>query len=312
MRLLEVDKHVLDELLAGRSVTKHRQLGSRSVAAAFPPVVLKKPTRAPCVLCGRAPGAPGGTCRVVIKGSADEEAILCTSSKTFLLKYVETSNAQLLVAPEVRELPLGRPGLCWVRPSRAPWLLHTMMHRCISFHFPHKGMLLLRMHTGCATQRPLLCGFLRSLLWLQDASSMDADDMTGKRGAGLHAWRRVSVRANLPCPAQVWLFCLQDAQHALCMQTARPSALALALACRRSTNRWAYRQGTCALLWPCHALCTHALSQHTTLSLRALHPACAVWQGRQAATRGGDCYSGCAPGGERGAHDLFKAPSLHM
>lgn len=39
------------------------------------------------------------TCRVVIKGGEHEEAVLCTSSKTYAIKYVETTNLQLLVAP---------------------------------------------------------------------------------------------------------------------------------------------------------------------------------------------------------------------
>ncbi|MEW5314184.1 MAG: hypothetical protein WDW38_005699 [Sanguina aurantia] len=37
---------------------------------------------------------------VSIKGSEHEEAVLCTATKTFALKYVETTNLQLLVEPE--------------------------------------------------------------------------------------------------------------------------------------------------------------------------------------------------------------------
>lgn len=37
--------------------------------------------------------------RVVLKGQPDEEMVMCTSSKTYALKHVETSNALLLVPP---------------------------------------------------------------------------------------------------------------------------------------------------------------------------------------------------------------------
>jgi hypothetical protein len=40
--------------------------------------------------------------RVLIKGGQHDEAVLCTSNKTYSLKYVETTNMQLLIAPEVR------------------------------------------------------------------------------------------------------------------------------------------------------------------------------------------------------------------
>ncbi|KAJ9506644.1 hypothetical protein QJQ45_003728 [Haematococcus lacustris] len=38
--------------------------------------------------------------RVVIKGAESEEAVLCSCNKTYALKYVETTNTQLLVQPE--------------------------------------------------------------------------------------------------------------------------------------------------------------------------------------------------------------------
>lgn len=39
------------------------------------------------------------SCSVVIKGSEGDEAVLCTGSLTYALKYVETTNLQLLVDP---------------------------------------------------------------------------------------------------------------------------------------------------------------------------------------------------------------------
>jgi sister chromatid cohesion protein DCC1 len=44
---------------------------------------------------------------VVIKGGRDEEAVLCTASKTYALKQVETSNTLLLVPPPVRAAGRG-------------------------------------------------------------------------------------------------------------------------------------------------------------------------------------------------------------
>jgi hypothetical protein len=40
---------------------------------------------------------------VVIKGAPAAEAVLCTASKTFVLKQVETSNTLLLIPPAVRD-----------------------------------------------------------------------------------------------------------------------------------------------------------------------------------------------------------------
>jgi hypothetical protein len=37
---------------------------------------------------------------VVIKGGHGDDAVLCTVDKTFALKYVETTNALLLVPPD--------------------------------------------------------------------------------------------------------------------------------------------------------------------------------------------------------------------
>lgn len=42
----------------------------------------------------------GGEYRVVIKGSANDEAVLCTESKTFALKNLEISNTVLLLDAE--------------------------------------------------------------------------------------------------------------------------------------------------------------------------------------------------------------------
>ena len=39
---------------------------------------------------------------VVIKGAPADEAVLCTASKTYVLKQVETSNTLLLIPPRVR------------------------------------------------------------------------------------------------------------------------------------------------------------------------------------------------------------------
>ena len=36
---------------------------------------------------------------VVVKGAADAEAVLCTGSRTYALKIVETTNSLLLVPP---------------------------------------------------------------------------------------------------------------------------------------------------------------------------------------------------------------------
>ena len=41
---------------------------------------------------------------VVIKGAPADEAVLCTASKTYSLKQVETSNTLLLIPPAVRPL----------------------------------------------------------------------------------------------------------------------------------------------------------------------------------------------------------------
>ena len=43
------------------------------------------------------------SCRVVVKGGMDDEAVLCTKAKTFALKHVETSNVQLLIPPNSRD-----------------------------------------------------------------------------------------------------------------------------------------------------------------------------------------------------------------
>ena len=47
-------------------------------------------------------------CRVVIKGDADEQAVLCTHDKTYALKSVETSNLLLLIPPNQVKQPLAR------------------------------------------------------------------------------------------------------------------------------------------------------------------------------------------------------------
>lgn len=39
-------------------------------------------------------------CSVVIKGATQEDAVLCTSDKTFALKLVETTNTLLLLPPQ--------------------------------------------------------------------------------------------------------------------------------------------------------------------------------------------------------------------
>jgi hypothetical protein len=42
----------------------------------------------------------GLLCRTIIKGGENDEAVLCTRIKTYALKYVETTNMQLLVPPD--------------------------------------------------------------------------------------------------------------------------------------------------------------------------------------------------------------------
>lgn len=42
-------------------------------------------------------------CRACIKGQPDDEAVLCTSSATYALKHVETTNTLLLVPPTTQK-----------------------------------------------------------------------------------------------------------------------------------------------------------------------------------------------------------------
>jgi hypothetical protein len=46
--------------------------------------------------------------RVVIKGSADDQAVLCTHNKTYALKSVETTNLLLLIPPNQVKQPYVR------------------------------------------------------------------------------------------------------------------------------------------------------------------------------------------------------------
>ena len=43
-------------------------------------------------------------CRIVIKGSMEEEAVLCTETQTFAVKSLEVSNSLLLIKPDAAPL----------------------------------------------------------------------------------------------------------------------------------------------------------------------------------------------------------------
>ncbi|PSS11947.1 Sister chromatid cohesion protein isoform 2 [Actinidia chinensis var. chinensis] len=45
--------------------------------------------------------------RVALRGQPDEDAVLCTTSKTYAIKYVGTSNTVLLIAPSDQPLLCG-------------------------------------------------------------------------------------------------------------------------------------------------------------------------------------------------------------
>ena len=49
---------------------------------------------------GAAPAAAAAACRLHLKGAPGEEAVLCSGSKTFAVKTVETTNLLLLVPEE--------------------------------------------------------------------------------------------------------------------------------------------------------------------------------------------------------------------
>jgi sister chromatid cohesion protein DCC1 len=62
---------------------------------------------------------------VVIKGGRDEEAVLCTATKTYALKQVETSNTLLLVPPPVRARGKAMLRAAMACAARAAWLLRV-------------------------------------------------------------------------------------------------------------------------------------------------------------------------------------------
>ena len=51
-------------------------------------------------------------CRIVIKGSMDEEAVLCTETQTFAMKSLEVSNSLLLIKPDAAPLVYQHDGSC--------------------------------------------------------------------------------------------------------------------------------------------------------------------------------------------------------
>ena len=56
---------------------------------------------------------------VVIKGAPADEAVLCTASKTYVLKQVETSNTLLLIPPAVRHVRCAGARGAALTPPRA-------------------------------------------------------------------------------------------------------------------------------------------------------------------------------------------------
>jgi len=68
---------------------------------------------------------------VVIKGAPADEAVLCTASKTFVLKQVETSNTLLLIPPAVRLRRSGRAARALTR-LRAGRRAHGYRSRCVA------------------------------------------------------------------------------------------------------------------------------------------------------------------------------------
>lgn len=78
---------------------------------------------------------------VVIKGGEEEEAVLCTSKKTFAMKLVETTNLQLLVRPTQQDEQVCKLGQGWgaSRTSTAPqpsrvYTLHEGTHSSAVWH----------------------------------------------------------------------------------------------------------------------------------------------------------------------------------
>lgn len=68
---------------------------------------------------------------VVIKGAPADEAVLCTASKTFVLKQVETSNTLLLIPPAVRLRRSRRAARALTR-LRAGRRAHGYRSRCVA------------------------------------------------------------------------------------------------------------------------------------------------------------------------------------
>lgn len=65
--------------------------------------------------------------RVLIKGGKGDDAVLCTSSKTYALKLVETTNSLLLLPPqEVRWFSLAISHACTWQTSLPPTKHLTM------------------------------------------------------------------------------------------------------------------------------------------------------------------------------------------
>ncbi len=91
--LLEVDDAILQDIktsgcvhIAGGPLHWHRRWIAGLCSALA--------TAANCFV------SPAVSYSVIIKGAQNEEAVICSKSRTYALKYVETSNLLLLVPPD--------------------------------------------------------------------------------------------------------------------------------------------------------------------------------------------------------------------
>jgi len=60
--------------------------------------------------------------RLIIKGAKDDEAVMCTSSTTYAIKYVSTSNTVLLIPPAQHTAPQPESsgdGIVCIEPASA-------------------------------------------------------------------------------------------------------------------------------------------------------------------------------------------------
>lgn len=105
LKLIEVTEDLLKELQENRCIASHASLSKENKSGYYPPIKLCVCFDRISVICKPTLMLPhflflsGMSCSLSFKGSPHEEAVLCSSDRTFAVKNVETSNLVLLIEP---------------------------------------------------------------------------------------------------------------------------------------------------------------------------------------------------------------------